>query len=190
MSKEKTQEKTKGKETIRTQMEKATFLDGKDIPIEKWGPGLDNETEVTDDRNPGIFIKYRWIPRLNQMETEQEAEKMLHNFYENVPLISGTREERELLVPAFIQKREEIKHRETEQAVDDWRRAAINLRSWSQDSEYGDIFPEYNTGQKNGGKRKTRRKRRKKKRKTKKRKSRRKLRRKSRRKHKKKHRRR
>ena len=183
-------EKTKGKETIRTQMEKATFLDGKEILIKKWGPGLDNETDVTDDRNPGIFIKYRWIQRLNQMETEEETEKMLHNFYENVPLISGTREERELLVPAFIQKREEIKHRETEQAVDDWRRAAINLRSWSQDSEYGDIFPQYNnTGKKIGGKRKTHRKRRKKKRKTKKRKSRRKLRRKSRRKHKKKHRR-
>ena len=65
--------KIQEKKKIRMQIEKTTFLDGKGVKIEKWGPGLDNETDVTDDRNPGTFLKYRWIPRLNQMETEQEV---------------------------------------------------------------------------------------------------------------------
>jgi len=82
---------------IREEVEKANFLDGQGKLIKKWGPGLDDETDVTDDRNVMSFFVNRWLPRLEKMKTAKEVDDQVKNFRDQVPSLAGTKEERKMI---------------------------------------------------------------------------------------------
>ena len=84
-------------ELIREEVENANFLDGQGKLIKKWGPGLDVETDVTDDRNVMSFFVHRWLPRLKKMKTAKEVDDQVENFREQVPSLAGTKEERKMI---------------------------------------------------------------------------------------------
>jgi hypothetical protein len=83
---------------IRNEIEKATFLDGKGKKIIRIGEGLDKDYgSHCDDRNVMCFFKNRWLPSLRTMNTASEVEKQIENFFNTIPSLSGTEEERKIM---------------------------------------------------------------------------------------------
>jgi len=79
---------------IRKEVAEATFKDGLGNKILKFGPGLDVETDVTDDRNIMSFFKYRWLPRLQKLKTIEQVKYQVENLRSQVPSLGGTADER------------------------------------------------------------------------------------------------
>ena len=83
---------------IRNEIEKATFLDGKGIEINRIGKGLDKDYGPhCDDRNVMCFFNHRWLPRLKKMQTSKEVEKQIDDFFTKIPSLAGTEEERKIM---------------------------------------------------------------------------------------------
>jgi len=83
---------------IRNEIEKATFLDGKGRKIKRIGEGLDIDYgDHCDDRNVMCFFNHRWLPRLKKMETATEVEKQIDDFFNKIPSLAGTEEERKIM---------------------------------------------------------------------------------------------
>ena len=87
---------SKKNKAIRKEVEEATFLDGQGRLIKRYGPGLDLESDATDDRNVASFVRYRWLPRLKKMKTTKEVADQVENFRSQVPSLGGTEEERDM----------------------------------------------------------------------------------------------
>ena len=87
---------SKKNKAIRKEVEDATFLDGQGRLIKRYGPGLDLESDTTDDRNVASFVRYRWLPRLKKMKTAKEVADQVENFRSQVPSLGGTEEERDM----------------------------------------------------------------------------------------------
>ena len=61
---------------IKTEIENATFLDGKGEKILRIGEGLDKDYgRHCDDRNIMCFFNHRWLPRLMKMTNIQEVDR-------------------------------------------------------------------------------------------------------------------
>ena len=69
----------------RKEIEKAIFKDGRGKIIKRFGPGLNINSDVVDDRHINIFYKHRWLQRLKQMKTSKQVEKQITNFLTNIP---------------------------------------------------------------------------------------------------------
>ena len=83
---------------IRNEIEKATFLDGKGRKIKRIGEGLDIDYgDHCDDRNVMCFFNHRWLPRLKKMQTSKEVEKQIDDFFNKIPSLAGTEEERKIM---------------------------------------------------------------------------------------------
>lgn len=83
---------------IRNEIEKATFLDGKGKKIIRIGEGLDKDYgDHCDDRNVMCFFAHRWLPRLKEMKTAKEVEKQIDDFFNKIPSLAGTEEERKIM---------------------------------------------------------------------------------------------
>ena len=83
---------------IRKEIEKATFLDGKGKKIIRIGEGLDKDYgDHCDDRNVMCFFTHRWLPRLKEMKTAKEVEKQIDDFFNKIPSLAGTEEERKIM---------------------------------------------------------------------------------------------
>ena len=84
---------------IRNEIEKATFLDGKGKKIIRIGEGLDKDYgDHCDDRNVMCFFAHRWLPRLKEMKTAKEVEKQIDDFFNKIPSLAGTEEERKIMI--------------------------------------------------------------------------------------------
>ena len=84
---------------IRNEIEKATFLDGKGKKIIRIGEGLDKDYgDHCDDRNVMCFFTHRWLPRLKEMKTAKEVEKQIDDFFNKIPSLAGTEEERKIMI--------------------------------------------------------------------------------------------
>lgn len=82
---------------IRNEIEKATFLDGKGKKILRIGEGLDKDYgSHCDDRNIMCFFNHRWLPRLMKMTNVREVENQKKNFFDQIPSLAGTEEERKI----------------------------------------------------------------------------------------------
>ena len=83
---------------IRNEIEKATFLDGKGKKIIRIGEGLDKDYGAhCDDRNVMCFFKNRWLPSLKTMNTATQVRKQIDNFFNKIPSLAGTDEERKIM---------------------------------------------------------------------------------------------
>ena len=83
---------------IRNEIEKATFLDGKGTKIIRIGEGLDKDYGAhCDDRNVMCFFKNRWLPRLDTMNTATQIRKQIDDFFNKIPSLAGTDEERKIM---------------------------------------------------------------------------------------------
>ena len=83
---------------IRNEIEKATFLDGKGKKIIRIGEGLDKDYGAhCDDRNVMCFFKNRWLPSLKTMKTATQVRKQIDNFFNKIPSLAGTDEERKIM---------------------------------------------------------------------------------------------
>jgi hypothetical protein len=83
---------------IRNEIEKATFFDGKGKKIIRIGEGLDKDYGAhCDDRNVICFFKNRWLPSLETMNTASEVEKQIDDFFNKIPSLAGTDEERKIM---------------------------------------------------------------------------------------------
>ena len=83
---------------IRNEIEKATFLDGKGKKIIRIGEGLDKDYgSHCDDRNVMCFFKNRWLPSLKTMNTASEVENQIDDFFNKIPSLAGTDEERKIM---------------------------------------------------------------------------------------------
>ena len=83
---------------IRNEIEKATFLDGKGKKIIRIGEGLDKDYGAhCDDRNVMCFFKNRWLPSLKTMKTATQVRKQIDDFFNKIPSLAGTDEERKIM---------------------------------------------------------------------------------------------